>query len=356
MKQRIRTVVLDDSPICRARLREILESEGDIQVVGESTNGDGVLGLIHRTRPAVLLVDFQMPGIAGPETIERVMANHPLPILVVTGQPEGVRQAAVFESIRRGALMLAEKPAAMDLVAQARLRATVRELSRIPVVRHVAGNLHPKPLKPVSCLPSSRSPGAGPRPLLVGVGASAGGPLAVAAVLGTLPPDYPGAVAVVQHLPVGFTRAFREFLQGRIGLPVRLVRGQTPIDPGVVYLAEDDSHLAITRHQRWVAVKDPPVEGHRPSVDVLFQSLANYGGGKCAGVILSGIGRDGVSGLLAMRRVGALTFAQDQDSCGVYGMPRAAAEAGAAAHILDPKQIASKLTEWALAHEERMRR
>jgi two-component system, chemotaxis family, protein-glutamate methylesterase/glutaminase len=342
----IRAVILDDSLICRMRLREILEVGGEIEVVGEASSGDRVLELIDRTKPKVLLVDLEMPGVAGHATIERVMANRPLPILVVTGLPAGARGAEVFESIRRGALELATKPTNGDTRAEANLRQHVKRLSTVPVVRHVAGNLM-RPSAITQLKPAAASTAGSQR--VVGVGASAGGPLAMAAVLSGLPNPCRAAIVVVQHLPVGFTKAFAEFLRGRVPTPVRIVEHEARLEPGVIFLAADDRHVTVTRsHVR--AVESPAVEGHRPSVDVLFHSLAENLGSRAAGVILSGMGCDGVSGLLAMRAAGALTVAQSQDTCGVYGMPGAAMSRGAAQFSHAPLDIAALVGNWTNDH------
>lgn len=341
----IRALILDDSLICRIRLREILEVGGEIEVVGEANSGDRVLELIDRTKPKVLLVDLEMPGVAGHATIERVMANRPLPILVVTGQPGGTRQAEVFESIRRGALELAAKPISGDLRAEAALRLQVKRLSTVPVVRHVAGNLM-RPSNITQLKPNAPSLGS---LRVVGVGASAGGPLALATVLAGLPSPCRAAIAVVQHLPIGFTKAFAEFLRSRIPAPVRIVENEVRLEPGVVYLSTDDRHLVITRtHAR--AVESAAVEGHRPSVDVLFQSLADNIGARSAAVILSGMGCDGVAGMLAMRATGALTVAQSQDTCGVFGMPGAALARGAAQFSHAPLDVAALVGNWTNDH------
>jgi two-component system chemotaxis response regulator CheB len=342
----VRALILDDSAICRDRLREILARDPDISVVGEAENGDRVLELVRATKPSIVLVDLQMPGTGGHETIERVMANQPLPILVVTGQPSAVAQKAAFESIRRGALDLAEKPELGDSSAEARLRSRVRELSQLPVVRHVAGTLG-----------TARALGGGPQGALslpitgsvpiVGIGASAGGPLAVAAVLGGLPALLPAAVAVVQHLPKGFARAFVEFLRSRTTLPVTIVSRRTPVAPGNVYVADDDRHLVAADARHFAPSEDPELEGHRPAVDALFRSLAHSARKNACGVVMSGIGRDGTAGLLELKARGALTLVQDEASSGVFGMPRAALEARAAERALNPTELAREVAKWA---------
>jgi two-component system, chemotaxis family, protein-glutamate methylesterase/glutaminase len=343
----VRAVILDDSAICREQLRDILTRDRDITVVGEAENGDRVLELVRSTNPTILLVDLQMPGTGGHETIEHVMANLPLPILVVTGQPSAVSQKAVFESIRRGALDLAEKPERSDVAAETRLRSLVRELSQVPVVRHVRGTLGASRVFGRGGRKSSRPPDAGQVPV-IGIGASAGGPLAVAAVLGGLPAILPAAVAVVQHLPKGFARAFAEFLRSRTALPVTVVSQRTAIEPGQVFIPDDDRHLVALDARHFAPADTPELDGHRPAVDALFRSLAAVARRNACGVVMSGIGRDGTLGLGEMKARGSLTLVQNEASSGVFGMPRAALDAKAAERALDPAGLARELTAWSL--------
>jgi two-component system, chemotaxis family, protein-glutamate methylesterase/glutaminase len=353
----IRVLLLDDSAICRAQLREILEQDERIEVVAEAPSGDQVLRLIDEVEPHILLVDLQMPGTGGQETIERVMAHHPLPILIVTGQPEGVRRQAVFEAIRRGALDLAEKPLHGDRKAEARLCAMVRELSRVRVVRHVAGKLSRRDGAPGLPTPVPPRPLDGSNsPLVVGVAASAGGPRPLVSLLSGWPSDFAAAVAVVQHLPNGFTAAFAEFLQGRVPLRVTIVKRLTRLEAGYVYLANDDEHLVALSDKQLGPDKSAPVEGHRPAASVLFDSLAARLGARSCGVILSGMGKDGVSGLLRMKARGALTLSQEEQGCAVYGMPKAALDSGASVAALDPVGLAREVSNWvALQPSERSR-
>lgn len=344
----VRALILDDSSICRDRLREILTRGPDIAVVGEAENGDRVLELIRRTNPTILVVDLQMPGTGGLETIERVMANHPLPILVLTGQPTAFGQKAVFESIRRGALDLCEKPNRADAAAEKRLYDLVRELSFVPVVRHMAGARGTGRSRGRGGRPSSRPPRAPEgRTPVVAIGASAGGPMAVALVVAGLPVVLPAAVAIVQHLPNGFASAFVEFLRSRTMLPVTLVSRRTPIRPGQVYVAPDARHLVACGPGHFAPNDEPELEGHRPAVDALFFSLARHLRGRTCGVVMSGIGKDGTAGLLELKKRGALTLAQDAQSAGVFGMPKAALEAKAAVSAHDPPGLAQVILRWA---------
>jgi two-component system chemotaxis response regulator CheB len=343
----IRVLLLDDSAICRAQLRDVLERDEQLQIVGEANNGDQVLCLIDELTPHILLVDLQMPGTGGQETIERVMAHHPLPILIVTGQPEGVRRQAVFEAVRRGALDLAEKPAHGDERAERRLRAMVCELSRVPVVRHVAGKLSRRDGARGLATPVPPRAFAGSKsPLLVGIAASAGGPRPLVSLLSAWPADFAAAVAVVQHLPNGFAPAFAEFLQSRIPQRVTIVTQLMCFEPGQVYLAGDDAHLIALSEKQLGPELSPAVDGHRPAATVLFESLAARLGARACGIVLSGMGRDGVAGLAKMKARGGLTLAQEEAGCAVYGMPKAALEAGACLAALDPAGLARQVSNW----------
>jgi two-component system chemotaxis response regulator CheB len=344
--KRIRIIVADDSPICRAELRQILEQDGDIEVAGEASDGGTMLELVERHNPNLIVVDLQMPGVDGLTTVEQVMANRPVPILVVTSRPEGKRSDVVFEAIRRGALDLAEKPGHKDAKSQALLRAKVRQLAPIPVIRHVAGRPHVLPAKAQSVAAGS-FPGV--HPPLVGVAASAGGPAALVSLLKEFPKDFPACFAVVQHLPRGFSKAFSEYLQSRLKLSVRVGEEGSRILGGHVYVAPDDSHLVVRNPSQLGLDDSPPIEGHRPAATALLASLARVLGKSATGIILSGIGHDGVAGLRELRARGGVTLAQDESSSAVYGMPRSAIESGAAQRALDPASLARTVMS-ALGH------
>jgi two-component system, chemotaxis family, protein-glutamate methylesterase/glutaminase len=349
MMKPFRVAIIDDSAVCRATLRAFLEAEGDIEVVAESAKGESALSLIESKRPQLLLLDLQMPGMNGHDTISQVMAHAPLPILVVTSQPIGATREAVFESIRRGALDLAEKPGGTDAPAQRELRAAVRRLATIPVVRHVAGKLAKRPdvvPSPSIFPPPGLRPGA---PLVVGVASSAGGPVALATFIGQFGRDLNAAIVVVQHLPVTFNQAFAEFLSTRSELEVVQVAQREPLRPGCVYLASIDGHIYLPSAGEVSVSFDPARNGHRPSADVLLESLAQKVRSRACGVILSGMGEDGARGLMQMRKQGALCLAQDRESAAVWGMPKVAMESGAAERALPPIGLAEVVKEWTRA-------
>lgn len=326
---RLRAVVVDDSAICRALLRQWLEADGDLQVVGEAADGDSALELVTRLRPDVATVDLRMPGMSGLELIVHVMAKAPLPILVLTGEASRADPGLAFEAVRRGALDLMLKPSARDEDAIRSLRARVRWLAGVPVVRHIDSNRSEARLDPPPPLARQRP---ADEPVIVGIAASAGGPTALAAVLGSLSAELPVCLAIVQHLPRGFAPSFVSFLQARCSLQVRLAEHGLEPRPATAVLAPDDHHLELI-DGRFALTSGPPFDGHRPSGTVLLRSLASLGSA-AIGVVLSGIGRDGADGLRAMRERHAITFAQDATSSVVYGMPRAAVEEGGAQHVL----------------------
>lgn len=348
MKQ-VRVAIIDDSSVCRAQLRSFLEADGDITVVAEDASGSRALHVIEVASPQLLILDLQMPGMNGHDTISQVMAHAPLPILVVTGQPVGVERQAVFESIRRGALDLAEKPGGTDRLAQQELRAAVRRLAMIPVVRHVAGKLGRRP----DVVPSpSIFPPPNPRsraPLVVGVASSAGGPVALATFVGQFPKEFSAAFVVVQHLPATFNQAFAEFLSSRSALHVVQVAQTEVLRPGCVYLPRTDGHIYLKSGEEVAVSYAEPRNGHRPSADVLLESLAKNVGSRGCGVILSGMGEDGAHGLLQLRRQGGLCLAQDRESSAVWGMPKVAMESGAAERALPPVGLADVVKEWTQA-------
>jgi two-component system chemotaxis response regulator CheB len=366
-----RAVVVDDSAIWGTQLREWLEADGDVEVVGVAADGESAIDLITRLRPDVATIDLRLPGMSGLEVVTLLMARAPLPLLVLTGDPTGDDPELAFEAIRRGALDLLLKPSMDDEDAIRALRAHVRWLAGVPVVRHLdrgeAGHrpgsepairvpefLRPsadasrpieriieridgRPAPVPSPAPRARARDAASEPALVGIAASAGGPSALATVLGSLPADLPACVAIVQHLPKGFAPSFVSFLQARCALAVRLAEPGLVPRAGAIVLAPDGHHLELI-DGRFALTSGPPVEGHRPSGTVLLRSLAQYGS-SAIGVVLSGIGRDGADGLRAMRERQAITFAQDETSSVVYGMPRAAVEEGAAQQVLPVAEL-----------------
>lgn len=343
-------LLVGGSAASRRRLRQLLEAERDIEVVRELAETTAVLSVLSALGPRVVIIDESVLPGAGLVLIETIMAEAPLPILVMSELAPDPGDELLIQARRRGVLAVAAKPASCDLAEGAALRASVRRLANTAVVRH---------LRSLQSIPGPRpgsTPGLTQRPPLagnpgretvpvevVGIGASAGGPAALAAILAELPQGFSACVLVVQHLSPGFAAPFAAFLQAHTQLPVSVASEPRPLTPGHVLLAPDRAHLIIQRRGLCAAVAGPLVNGHIPSVDQLLESLARVYRAGCVGVILSGIGTDGTAGLRAIREQGGLTIAQDGPSAAVNGMPRSAVDSGAAELVLTPPAIAQAL-------------
>jgi two-component system chemotaxis response regulator CheB len=341
-KSKLRVVVIDDSPLFVQAMVATLQADGDIDVVG--TGGDGLraVNLVATLRPDLVAMDVQMPVMSGLEAVEQIMATHPTPILLVTSDPAHQGERGVFEALSRGALDIVSK-ANLD---QHWLRDHVRLLSSVPVVYRRRS----RPRRPSQRMGFVVGSGSGG----VGIVASTGGPPALAEILSRLPPDFPLPIVVVQHLAPGFGASLVTWLRGVAKLDVAIAeRGQT-IEGGTIYIAPEGAHATIATGDKIVldSVR-PDHDGHRPSGTVLLKSMATTWGKRAIGVVLTGMGADGATGLLAIRRAGGQTIAQDEVSSTVYGMPRVAFELGAADRVLSPPQIAAELVRAARAlHSE----
>lgn len=318
----IRVLVVDDAPALRKRIVEVLSLHG-FEVVGEAPDGETAIGLASTLVPDVITLDL----VDATAVVESIMARAPLPIVVVSAQHDPAALAA-------GAVEAIDKRPDLPGWA-AKLASAVRIASRVKVITHPRGRL---PLARGSGrMPKLRRLGApanqsGEKIDLVAIGASSGGPRALLRILSTLPPSFALPIAVVLHVEPSFAVAFADWLRAHAGRPVRFACDDEPLAPGVI-LAPPDRHLVVSG-ARLRLTDDPPRNFWRPSIDVLFESIAAERARTTAACLLTGMGRDGASGLLAIRRHGGLTIAQDEASCAVFGMPREAIACGAATHVL----------------------
>ncbi|MFI5891642.1 chemotaxis-specific protein-glutamate methyltransferase CheB [Actinoplanes sp. NPDC051513] len=341
----IRVLLVEDSATMRGHLRESLAADPDLHIVGEATDGGQAVEMVGRLRPDVVTMDMMLPTMSGLVATEHIMAEHPTPILVVSSA-DRQELFSTYNALAAGAVDVLEKPRGdtSDADWGRRLCSAVRLVSRIRVITHPRARLDGRLATP--------EPPAGPPSAdslrLVTVGASTGGPRALSELLRTLPLGFRPPVLCVQHIAASepFAVAFSDWLGGQTGRDVSYARDWTPIEAvaGRVVLAPPDRHLLV--RDGLLRLSDmPPRHSCRPSVDVLFESVAVELGPAAAGCLLTGMGRDGAEGLLAMRARGAMTFAQDEASCVVYGMPREAAMLGAAASVLSPARMAARLVE-----------
>ncbi len=335
----IRVILVDDSATVRAVLRRVLTQCPDVQVVAEAADGVEGVAAVMSQRPDLVILDVQMPKMDGFQAIEQIMRQRPTPILVITSQVRRDELHTAFRAVQLGALEVFPKPEGPDdwrsmlenLPAVVRRLATVALEPRTYAPPVTATEQELSPLPPAV---------AEVTPQLVVVGASAGGPGAVRELLLALGPPVPVGVLITQHIVGGFETGLADWLTRETGVDVRVARGGEPTFEPRVWLAPPGAHLRITEDRRVLLdSRSPPRFGHRPSIDVLFESCVERYGRHAVGVLLSGMGRDGVDGMGAMRRAGAPTFVQDRASCVVFGIPQAAMAAGAAQSAQPPGQI-----------------
>jgi two-component system chemotaxis response regulator CheB len=354
--RRVRVLVADDSATVRARIIAALERAPDMEVVGEAADGREAIELCLSRRPDVITLDMMMPAMTGLQATEYIMAYAPTPIVIVSASTNRGGLFRTYDALAAGAIEVIEKPRP-DESPEAwddMLAATVRMASRIRVITHPKGRLRrlkaglPEPGAPTV---ASSSP-VPSRERVVAIGASTGGPAAVVELLGALPPDYPHVILLVLHLSAVFSSAFAEWLARESPLSVYPAGDGEPLPRTGVVLAPADQHMVLAG-SRIRLTDDPPRHSCRPSVDLLFASVATEIGTRAVGVLLTGMGKDGAEGLLAIRRAGGSTIAQDQASSAVYGMPREAVALGAAEHILSPREAGMFLRRLALGRSVR---
>jgi len=323
----LRVLLADDSPLFFRWVETELSHE-TLTIVGRAQNGADACAMVERLAPDLVLMDVHMPVMGGLDAVAAIMARRPTPIVMVTGDPRGEEGALAFEALRRGARDLIPKPSRWRLGPAERV-AWRRKLHAL-AGRGGATRSAPPPARP------PRTDAARPAEV-IGVGASTGGPAALAAFLGGLPSTLSVPVLVVQHLAPGFVDGLARWLARDTRLEVRVaVDGERP-SAGDVLIAPDGAHLS------WPGARvriEPARGGHVPSIDVLFGSLARSRGAAALGVLLTGMGTDGVEGMAALHEAGALTLAQDAESSVVWGIPGAAAARGVVAELGPPASLA----------------
>jgi len=336
----IRVLLVDDSRLVRTVVRELLEEDPEIQVVGEAENGlDGVTQCLE-LKPDVVLMDVQMPVMGGLEAVERIMGERPTPVIVLSATISAGEVGSAFKAVRAGAFDVLPKP---ENLASREGYAQVADALRSRVKLYARAGRRRDWGAPASVAPAPlprRARGSSQR--VVAVGASAGGPRTLLAMLSALPPSFPCPILLVQHISPGFVRGFSQWLSKEIALPVKIVEDRELLRAGTIYLPADDRHLRVRRGLT-VLGDGPPEHGCRPAVDVLFRALAEEYGSLAVAVVLTGMGKDGAQGALAVRRAGGEVLVQDEETSAIFGMPKAAIELGAATRVLPVSDIPRQL-------------
>ncbi len=338
----MRVAVVNDSKMAAESLRRVIASSKKHQVAWVAEDGVEAVERCARDRPDLVLMDLIMPNMDGVEATRQIMAKSPCAIVVVTASVNG-NAGKVFEAMGAGALDaintpvlgMAETGSGHDML-----------LHKIDMVGKLIAapkrSTEQPPAEPVTPVVHTDS-----LPSLVAIGASTGGPAALQSILAVLPADYPGAIVIIQHVDQQFAASFADWLNNHTALPVALARTGDRPTAGRVLIAGREDHLILTRSGRLDYTPEPADYAYRPSVNVFFDSMAQHWRGPGIGALLTGMGRDGGNGLLLLRQAGYHTIAQDAATSAIYGMPRAAADLGAAAEILALDDIAPTLLKLA---------
>ena len=328
--RRVRTLIVDDSSTMRSLIAAVLRRDPEIEVVGQACDPIEARAAIKALDPDVVTLDVEMPNMTGLEFLEKIMRLRPTPVVMVSAHTQGGAEATL-EALALGAVDCVAKPADSDFARgfadlAEKVKAAAKAQVRGPGAR---AGIVPRPQR-----------GFSPNGKLVAIGASAGGVETLMSLLSRFPANCPPTV-IAQHMPASFTKGFAERLNRVCAAEVSEAIDGSPLIAGHVYVAPGDSHMEVSGRfpGRCVLRDGAYVSGPRPSVDVLLTSVAQASKARAVGVILTGMGRDGAEGLLAMREAGARTIAQDQETSVVYGMPRAAVELGAAEIQLPLDQI-----------------
>ncbi len=342
-----RILIVDDSPFMCECLSQVVNTDPHLAVVGVAHDGVEAVALVPKLHPDLVIMDINMPRMDGFEATKQIMAYHPTPILIVSSAEANRGAERACRALGYGALEVLEREplevSGRAGVVGGELLRRVNSLVEMSVITHPLARLE-RPIiarptaEPFAALPASEE-------RLLAVAASTGGPQAVSALLKMLPKPLPCAVAVVQHISSGFTRGLVEWLEAEAQRPVRMAIHGARMEPGTVYIAPTDTHLRIAGHGIMRLTDEPLCDGQRPSGTVLFSSVASAYRERAIGVILSGMGSDGAEGLRHLKAAGGVVMAQDERSCVVFGMPKAAIQLGVVDRVLPVDQMAEAVVQ-----------
>ncbi|MBN1890939.1 MAG: chemotaxis-specific protein-glutamate methyltransferase CheB [Thermoflexales bacterium] len=345
MKETIRVLIVDDSPLIRTILNTMLEDAGGIQVVGQARDGEEAVSLAASLRPDVITMDIRMPRMNGLEATRQIMSTRPTPIVVLATSIYDADMNIAFNAVASGALTVVEKPKGLDPedfeAVRDQVVGTIRMMSGVQLVSILPGQgVASSEARPI--LPLANRPLDGPVELIAMV-ASTGGPGTLRQILADLPAELAVPIVVLQRVTPGFGHGFANWLRGTTALDVAIAEQGHRLAPSQVVLAAEGRHLTIAPGGVVQLEQSEPVSGQRPSATRLFDSLAAAYGPTGLGIVLSGMGDDGIDGLEKLWKAGGHIIAQDEDSCAVFEMPRLAIERGIVDAILPPAEIVREI-------------
>jgi two-component system chemotaxis response regulator CheB len=343
----IKVLIVEDSQVVREFLTYVLSSDPDIQVIGTASNGEEAIRAVRDKRPDIVTMDINMPKMDGFEATRIIMETTPIPIVIVSASWDPGELEKTFQAMEAGALAAVRKPVGVahpDYKDQAKeLIQTIKLMSEVKVVRRHSRIKHgkgiPEGLAVKDLIPLTTDV------KVVAIGASTGGPPVIETILSRLSKDSCAPLLIVQHIAPGFVQGFADWLASSCRIPVKIATGHEFPLPGHAYIAPDGVHMGMDASGRIVFEGSEPENGLRPAVSYLFRSVAKVFGKNIVGVLLTGMGKDGAYELKMMKEKGAITIAQDKESCVVYGMPGEAVKLNAATYVLSPPKIAELLAE-----------
>lgn len=337
--QKIKVLIVEDSKTVQSLLMHIIESEPMLVISGIANDGEEALELISQNKPDVITMDIFMPKMDGFEATRRIMATTPIPILVISAKFKQDDINISFQALECGALAIVEKPSGPEdpnfKALAKKIVNTIKSIAPIRLITRRYADIMEKTSEGVPRLPIPRK-----HIKAIAIGASLGGPLALKEILSNLSSNFPVPIFVVQHIMEGFVEGFAHWLSGFSKLPIVIPGNHERILPGHVYIAPDGADMMIQKDHTICLSFEQCQKCIKPSVAKLFDSVANIYNHKAVGILLTGMGEDGSAELLKMKEIGALTIAQDKNSCLVFGMPGKAIEIGAASYVLALEDIA----------------
>lgn len=346
----IRILIAEDSEVGVMLLRAVLQAAPDMEVVGVARDGREAVELAQSLQPDIVTMDIRMPVVDGFEATRRIMNSNPIPIVVVSSSIENEDLKITFKAVEAGALAVIEKPPGFDdpdFEGDCRdMVNMIRVMSSVKVQRRRTHRSEDTPEDGLTREPGQVGLPASGSCELVAIGCSLGGPQALRAIISGLPADFPVPLVITQHISAGFLGGLVDWLNVDTGVTVKQAQDNERLLAGHVYFAPDNAHLLVVKKAdglRAVLSDEESVHGFRPSASVLLKSVASACPSRSVGLILSGIGRDGASGLLEMRKAGCTTLVQDKNSAVIYGMPGAALELDAVDHVVRIEDTADRL-------------
>lgn len=333
--KKVRVLIADDSVLVRSLLRAIIEMDPEMEVAGEASNGLEAVAMARNLHPDIVTMDIEMPDMDGLEAIEQIMAENALPILVVTSRSDA---KTAYAAISKGALDLVLKPD-LNVEAAQEFAAKLKLLSKVSVISHISGRLgrrHPAGPDMPACSGNLSDQ-------VIAIASSTGGPDALSIILSRLPEKFPVPIVIAQHISDGFVNGMVGWLRTLTRIEVKVAMHGEYLKHGTAYVCPSENHMQVDRSKKIIFIERHARDIYRPSCDILLSSVAESFGQRAVGVILTGMGNDGVAGITRIREAGGWTIAQDEKTSVIFGMPRLAIESNGIDSVLPLEAISREI-------------